>query len=424
MIFLIGGFLVLIVLGFPIVFSLGLISFSYLVTYGIPVITMAQKMVAGINNYALLAVPFFILAGNLMNTGGVTLRLFRFASAIVGWIPGGLGHANVLGSMIFAGMSGAAIADAGGLGTIEIKAMEQEGFDTPFSAAVTAASSVIGPIIPPSIPMVIYASIANVSVGKLFLAGMVPGILIGVAEMIMVYFIAKKRKYPVHSGFNLKETVNSFAKGFFALLTPTIILGGVMFGIFSPTEAAIVASVYAMVLGFFIYKEIKIKDLYRVIVETIRTTSMVIYIIAAAAIYGFLLGREQVPQDVARLLFTISKNPYVVIFIIIVFLTIIGCFLETTAALILLTPILVPPAMELGIDPIHLGLIIVLTLMIGLITPPVGVVLYITANVAKISFESLTKATAPFLIPLFIVLFISAFVPEIVMFLPNYLLGN
>ncbi len=422
MLFLIGGFLLLIVLGFPIVFSLAIVSFFYLVTYDIPAITMAQKMISGIDTYALLAVPFFILAGNLMNMGGVTRRLFRFASALVGFIPGGLGHANVLASMIFAGMSGAAIADAGGLGTIEIKAMNDEGFDIDFSAGVTAASSTIGPIIPPSIPMVIYASIANVSVGKLFLAGAVPGVLMGVALMIMIFIMAKARKYPVHSRFDLKEAFESLLDGFLPLMTPAIILGGILGGIFSPTEAAIIASSYALILGVFIYKEITWKDLFSIIIETIKTTSMVVYIISAAAIFGFLLGREQVPQTVAMLLFDISKNPHVIMFIIIAFLLVIGCFMETTAALILLTPILVPPVMQLGIDPVHFGLVMVLTLMIGLITPPVGVVLYITANIAKISFEECTKATAPFLIPLTIVLILSAYVPPLVMYLPNLLI--
>lgn len=422
MLFLIGGFLLLIVLGFPIVFSLAIISFFYLLAFDIPAITMAQKMISGIDTYALLAVPFFILAGNLMNTGGVTRRLFRFASALVGWIPGGLGHANVLASMIFAGMSGAAIADAGGLGTIEIKAMKDEGFDTKFAAAVTAASSTIGPIIPPSIPMVIYASIANVSVGKLFLAGAVPGIIMGLAMMIMIFIIAEKRKYPVHAKFSVKEASSSLLDGFLPLLTPAIILGGILGGIFSPTEAAIVASTYALVLGVFVYREIKFRDLYHIIIDTVKTTSMVVYIISAAAIYGFLLGREQVPQSVARLLFTISENPYVIIFIIMTFLMIIGCFMETTASLILLTPILVPPIMLMGIDPVHFGVIMVLTLMIGLITPPVGVVLYITSNIAKISFEETTKATLPFLIPLVIVLLMVAYIPDMVMYLPNLLI--
>ncbi|ORC36208.1 ABC transporter permease [Marispirochaeta aestuarii] len=422
MLFLIGGFLLLIVIGFPIVFSLALISFFYLLAFDIPVITMAQKMVSGIDSYALLAVPFFILAGNLMNNGGVTQRLFRFASSLVGWIPGGLGHANVVASMIFAGMSGAAIADAGGLGTIEIKAMKDEGFDIDFAAGVTAASSTIGPIIPPSIPMVIYASIANVSVGKLFLAGALPGLLMGLALMILIFIIAEMRKYPVHSRFDIREAGNAFAEGFLPLITPGIILGGILGGVFSPTEAAIVASTYALILGMFVYKEIKFSDLYHIIMETVKTTSMVIYIISAASIYGFLLGREQVPQSVGTFLFTISQTPAVIIFIIIVFLLIIGCFLETTASLILLTPILVPPILQLGLDPVHFGVLMVLTLMIGLITPPVGVVLYITSNIARISFEKTMKATLPFLVPLVIVLLCVAYWPEMVMFLPNLLI--
>lgn len=423
MLFLIGGFLLLIVIGFPIVFSLAITSFLYLQVYSIPLSTIAQRMVVGINNYALLAVPFFILAGNLMNNGGVTRRLFRFASAMVGFIPGGLGHANVVASMIFAGMSGAAIADAGGLGTIEIRAMKDEGFDANFSAAVTAASSTIGPIIPPSIPLVIYASIASVSVGRLFLAGAVPGLLMGVALMIMIFVISRQRKYPVHAKFSVKEAALSFADGFLPLLTPAIILGGILFGIFSPTEAAIIASFYALILGVFVYKEIKLKDLAVIILETVKTTSMVVFIISAASIYGWLLGREQVPQGVARLLFAISENPHVIMLIVIAFLMVIGCFLETTAALILLTPILVPPMMILGIDPVHFGLVMVLTLMIGLITPPVGVVLYIISSVAKVSFEDVTRATAPFLIPLLLVLFLVAFVPDLVMFLPTWLMG-
>ena len=423
MLFLIGGFLLLVIIGFPIVFSLAITSFLYLQVYSIALSTIAQRMVVGINNYALLAVPFFILAGNLMNTGGVTRRLFRFASAMVGFIPGGLGHANVLASMIFAGMSGAAIADAGGLGTIEIQAMKDEGYEANFAAAVTAASSTIGPIIPPSIPLVIYASIASVSVGRLFLAGAVPGLLMGLALVIMIYVISRRRNYPVHARFSLKEAGLSFLDGFLPLLTPAIILGGILFGVFSPTEAAIVASFYALVLGMLVYKEIRLKDLAKIILDTVRTTSMVVFIISAASIYGWLLGREQVPQGVARLLFAISENPHVIMLIVIGFLMIIGCFLETTAALILLTPILVPPVMLLGIDPVHFGLVMVLTLMIGLITPPVGVVLYIISSVAKVPFEEVTRATAPFLIPLLIVLFLVAFIPGLVMFLPTWLMG-
>ena len=423
MLFLVGGFLLLVVIGFPIVFALALISFLYLQAYGIPMSAIAQRMVVGVNNYALLAVPFFILAGNLMNNGGVTKRLFRFASAVVGWIPGGLGHANVVASIIFAGMSGAAIADAGGLGTIEIKAMRDEGYDRDFAAAVTAASSTIGPIVPPSIPLVIFASIANVSVGRLFLGGAVPGLLMGLSMIILIYVIALRRNFPVHARFDIKEAAVSFADGFLPLLTPAIILVGIVAGVFSPTESAIVASAYALFLGMFVYRELTIRDLMQVIYDTVKTTSMVVFIIAAASIYGWLLGREQVPQSVARLLFAISENPHIVLLIVIGFLMIIGCFLETTAALILLTPILVPPVMMVGIDPVHFGLVMVLTLMIGLITPPVGVVLYIISSIAGARFEEVTRAVLPFLVPLIVVLFLIAFVPELVLFLPRLLMG-
>ncbi len=423
MLFLVGGFLFLVVIGFPIVFSLALISFLYLQAYGIPMSAIAQRMVVGVNNYALLAVPFFILAGNLMNNGGVTKRLFRFASATVGWIPGGLGHANVVASVIFAGMSGAAIADAGGLGTIEIKAMRDEGYDRDFAAAVTAASSTIGPIVPPSIPLVIFASIANVSVGRLFLGGAIPGLAMGVALIVLIYIMARRRNFPVHARFDIKEATVSFAAGFLPLLTPAIILVGIVAGVFSPTESAIVASAYALFLGMFVYRELTIRDLIQVIYDTIKTTSMVVFIIAAASIYGWLLGREQVPQSVARVLFAISENPHIVLLIVIGFLMIIGCFLETTAALILLTPILVPPVMMVGIDPVHFGLVMVLTLMIGLITPPVGVVLYIISSIAGARFEDVTRAVLPFIVPLLIVLFLIAFVPDLVLFLPRLLMG-
>lgn len=422
MLFLVGVFLLFVVLGFPIAFSIGLTSALYLYIYDIPVITLAQKMITGIDTFALLAVPFFILAGNLMNTGGITRRLFRFATALIGHIPGGLGHANVIASIIFAGMSGAAIADAGGLGTIEIKAMKDEGFDTSFSAAITAASSTIGPIIPPSIPMVLYSAFSNTSVGKLFLAGVIPGLFMGGALMVQVYFISKRRRYPVHGGLSWREVGVSLKEGFLPLITPVIILGGILGGIFSPTEAAVVASAYALLLGAFVYREIGFRDLFQILLGTVKTTSIVLFIISMAAIYGWLLAREQVPQTVARLMFSLSTDPNLVLAIILVFLLVVGCFLETTAALIILVPILVPAIMQLGIDPVHFGLVMVLNLMIGLITPPVGVVLYIVSDIARIPFEETVRATAPFLVPLALVLLLVTFVPSVVMFLPNLLI--
>ena len=422
MFFLIGVLLLFIAAGFPVAFSIGLTSLLYCLKEGLVLITIPQRMIAGIDNYAFLAVPFFILAGNLMNTGGITRRLFRFATSVVGFIPGGLGHANVVGSIIFAGMSGAAIADAGGLGTIEIKAMRDEGYDTDFSAAVTAASSTIGPIIPPSIPMILYAAFGGVSVGKLFMAGAVPGLLMGVSLMVMIYVMSVRRKYPVHSRLDFKEIWLSLKDGILPLFTPIIILGGIMGGIFTPTEAAVVASAYALLLGIVVYREIKLSELPKIIMNTVVTTAIVLFIISAASIYGWLLAREQVPQTVAKMLFSITTNPHLVLLIMIGFLMIVGCFMETAASLIILVPILVPMTSQLGIDPLLFGLIMVFTLMLGLITPPVGVVLYLIADIAGISFERTVKATIPFLLPLIIVLLLIAFVPQIALFLPNLLM--
>ena len=422
MLFLIGVFLLFIVLRMPVAFSIGITSLLYLLFNDMVAVTVPQRMVAGIDKFTFLAVPFFILAGNLMNTGGITRRLFGFATSLVGFIPGGLGHANVIASIIFAGMSGAAIADAGGLGTIEIKAMTDEGYDKEFSAAVTAASSTIGPIIPPSIPMIIYAAFGGCSVGKLFLAGAVPGLLMGLSLMIMIYIMSLKRGYPVSTRPSIRIVWDSFKKAFLPLLTPGIILGGIMGGIFTPTEAAVVAAAYALVLGMFIYREISWKDLTQIFLKTATTTTIVLLIVSTASVYGWLLAREQVPQAAAKLLFSISTDPYLIMLILLAFLMIVGCFMETTASLIILVPIMVPMVSKLGIDPVLFGVVMVFALMLGLITPPVGVVLYLISDIAGISFERTVAATAPFLIPLFLVLLLVAFWPDVAMFLPNMLM--
>ena len=422
MLFLLGVFLLFIILGMPVAFSIGVTSLLYLLFNDMVAVTVAQRMIAGIDKFTFLAVPFFILAGNLMNTGGITRRLFGFATSLVGFIPGGLGHANVIASIIFAGMSGAAIADAGGLGTIEIKAMTDEGYDREFSAAVTAASSTIGPIIPPSIPMIIYAAFGGVSVGKLFLAGAVPGLAMGLALMVMIYIISVRRGYPINARPSLRGIWVSFREAFLPLLTPGIILGGIMGGIFTPTEAAVVAAAYALILGMFIYREISWKELNQVILKTAATTTIVLFIVSTASVYGWLLAREQVPQAAARLLFSISTDPYLIMLILLGFLMIVGCFMETTASLIILVPIMAPMVNKLGIDPVLFGVVMVFALMLGLITPPVGVVLYLIADIAEIPFERTVAATAPFLIPLFLVLLVVAFIPEVALWLPNLLM--
>ena len=422
MYFLVGILLLLVFLGFPVCFAIGLTSLLYILKEGMVLITIPQRMVAGIDTFVFLAVPFFILAGNLMNTGGVTKRIFRFANSVVGFIPGGLGHANVVASIIFAGMSGAAIADAGGLGTIEIEAMKKQGYDPEFSAAVTAASSTTGPIFPPSIPMILFGAMAGVSVGKLFLAGAVPGILMAMALMIMIYIYSKVRKYPVSSKLDFQEIAGSFRKAILPLFTPVIILGGILLGVFTPTEAAIVASAYSFVLGFLVYREIRLADMPKILLKTALTTTVVLFIISTSSIYGWLLCNEQVPQTVAKTLFTITENPQLILLILVGFLIVIGCFIETAAALIILVPVLTPLVTNLGIDPVHFGLVMVFALMVGLCTPPVGIVLYTISDIANIKFERVVSATLPFLIPLFIVLLLVTFFPQFSLFLPNILM--
>jgi tripartite ATP-independent transporter DctM subunit len=415
--------LFLLLMGTPLYVGLGISSFIYVLLREINPLVVPQKIAMAANSFPLLAAPFFILMGNIMNSSGVTRRIFNFADVLVGWLRGGLGHANIVASMIFAGMSGAAVADAGGLGTIEIDAMRRGGYDDDFSAAVTAASATIGPIIPPSLPMIIYAVLAETSVGGLFIGGIVPGFLMGISLMVMVFFYSRKRNYPKRSFPGLRDIWKSFREAFWALLAPLILLFGIASGIFTPTEAAVVAAFYALILGLFIYKEFKISDLPQLILATVETNGVVLALVMTAVLFGWNLSVAQVPQSIGRVLVTISDNPMVVLLVINVFLLFVGLFMEAIAAMMILVPILLPVAVNLGIDPIQFGIIVVLNLMIGTITPPVGVVLYVTANVAKISFERVMKATAPFVLPLVVVLFLVTFIPEITTFLPKLVLN-
>lgn len=414
--------LVLMFLGVPIYVSLGISSFLHIMTSDLNLLTIPQRITNAANSFPLLAAPFFILMGNIMNTSGVTRRIFRFASVVVGWMRGGLGHANVLASVIFAGMSGSAVADAGGLGTIEIAAMREGGYDIDFSAAITAASATIGPIIPPSLPMIIYGVLADTSVGGLFMGGVIPGVLMGVTLMIMVAVYSRKRNYPKEAFPTPKSLWKAFREAFWALLAPLILFGGIVTGMFTPTEAAVVAAFYALILGLFIYREFKIKDFPKMILMTIETNGVVLALVMTAVLFGWDLSVADIPQTIGKALSTVSSNPLIVLFVINLFLLFVGCFMEAIAAMMILVPILLPVATALHIDPIQFGNIIVLNLMIGTITPPVGIVLFVTANVAKISFERVTKATAPFLIPLLVVLIAITIVPELTTWLPKVLL--
>lgn len=422
MAFAIFGVLVgLMFLGVPVAVAMGITAVGFFVYLGeAHVLTMiAQRMYAATTGFTLLAIPFFILAGNLMNTGGMTTRIFRFANALVGHIKGGLGHVNVLASLIFSGMSGSAVADAAGLGLVEIKAMDEAGYDRPFSAAVTAASSTIGPVVPPSIPFVIYGSLTNTSVGKLFLAGFIPGFMMAIAMMIAVYITAKIRNYPKGERASLKEVWESFKGASLALVMPIIIIGGILSGLFTPTEAAMVACVYALFLGLVVYREISVKDLPRILWETTVHSVRVMFIIATAGFFGWLMIHQRIPDVVIKALTSMVSTSSGLLLVIIAVLLVLGCFLEGIAVLVITIPIFMPLIAKYNIDPVHFGVIMILCSMIGLVTPPVGMSLYAVASISNVDIWRLSKELLPYILGIFIVTLIMALCPSLALFLPN-----
>ncbi|WP_104205463.1 TRAP transporter large permease [Billgrantia saliphila] len=420
---LFGVFLVLLVLGLPIAFALGISSLAYLLLEGISLTIVPQRMYSGIDTFVLLCIPGFVLAGNLMNVGNITEHIVRFSNAVVGHIRGGLGLANVGGSMIFGGISGTAVADAASIGSVMIPGMARSGYDKPFAAAVTAASSTIGPIIPPSVPMIIVGSLAGVSVGRMFLAGAVPGLLLGVAMMITVYLLAVKRGYPKERRATLRELLREGRTAFWALLMTAIILYGIIGGFFTPTEASIVASLYALVVGMYVYKGLTWRKLPAILTDTVLTSSALLLLVGLANLFGWILTSQQIPQTVAALIMSISDNPIVVILIINLILLFVGAFMETIAALIILFPALLGVATGVGMDPVHFAVMAVLNLMIGLTTPPVGVCLFVVAGIGKLQMLTVARAILPFLACNLLVLLLVAYVPAISLWLPDLLMG-
>jgi TRAP-type C4-dicarboxylate transport system permease large subunit len=455
-------FLVLMASGLPVAVAMAGSSLVYIMISGtVPPFAVVHRMIGGIDSFPLLAVPFFILAGNLMNNAGITNRIYNFALALVGWLKGGLGHVNVVGSVIFAGMSGTAIADAAGLGTIEIKAMKDHGYSGEFAVGVTAASATLGPIIPPSLPFVIYAMMANVSVGALFLAGLLPGILMAFLMMVTVAWFAHKNKwggdvkfsgsrfgkaiielavvaawptavyYLVQAGLQPQVTVIASLVVLFVadryfqwqavlpIMTPVLLIGGMTTGLFTPTEGAIAASVWAMALGLFWYRTMTWKMFVKVSLDTVETTATVMFIVAAASIFGWMLTATGVTAQIAQWVLAVTKDPWMFLLMANLLMLFVGCFLEPTAAITILVPILLPIATQLGVDPVHFGLVMVLNLMIGLLHPPMGMVLFVLARVAKLSVERTTMAILPWLIPLLGSLIILTYVPAIGLWLPR-----
>lgn len=422
MLFLFFGWLALLFIGMPVGFSLIVCSLVYLLFSDIGMMFAAQRMIAGLNSFPLLAVPFFVLTGHAMNAAGVTDRIFAFARSMLGHVTGSLGHVNVAASMLFSGMSGSALADAGGLGQLEIKSMRDGKYHDDIAGGLTAASSIIGPLVPPSIPLVIYGVVSNSSIGKLFVAGLIPGILCAISLMVMVYFIAKKRGYPVDPKATWKVRSVAAKRAFLPLLTPAIIIGGIFSGIFTPTEAAVVSALYALALGMVVYRTIEVRNLLGLFRETANTTAVVALMVMGVQLFGWIMALEQVPVQVAEFFLMFSDNPLLFLLLINLMLLFLGTFIESLALLLLVVPILVPVAASFGIDPVHFGVMVMLNLMIGILTPPMGMALFVVSKVGNIRFDVLTRGVIPFLIPLFVVLILVAIFPQITLFLPNLLL--
>jgi TRAP-type C4-dicarboxylate transport system permease large subunit len=462
MLLLIGGFLVLMLAGVPVAVSMAVASLLYLVFYGVaPDIIAAQRMIAGVESFPLLAVPFFIFAGNLMNIAGVTGRIYSFALALVGWMKGGLAQVNIVGSVVFAGMSGAALADAAGIGTIEIKAMKDHGYPVEAAVGVTAASSTLGPIFPPSLPFVIYGMMANVSIGALFMAGILPGVVMTVLMMITVAIFAYRRGWGSDTPFELRKlgaasleilVVAGFPalvyilvgaglslnvavgialvaliacdwyfdfSAVMALMTPVILIGGMTMGWFTPTEAAMAAVIWSLFLGLVRYRTMTFATLAKASFETIETTASVLFIVTAASIFAWLLTVSQAASLFSTFITSLTENKWVFLILVNILMLVVGCFLDTIAAITILVPILLPIVVLYGIDPVHFGLIMTLNLMIGLLHPPLGMVLFVLSRIAKLSVERTTMAILPWLVPLLVALLLITFIPEISLWLPT-----
>lgn len=394
---LFGTFFFLLLIGTPIAFCMLLSSILFMMINDISLVMIIPRLAAGVDSFPLLAVGFFVFAGNIMNTGGVTTRIFSWADHLVGHHTGGLAHSNVLASVIFSGMSGSAIADTGGLGAVELKAMKDGGYDEDFSLAVTGASSLIGPIIPPSVPLIIFGVTAGVSIGDLFNSGIIPGLILASGMMILNYFICKNKDYKKRVKATKKELWENTKWAFWSLLLPILIRGGIAFGVFTPTEASIIAVVYGLILGFS-YKDIKLKDLPVMISDTLKVVIGVLFIIASATLFSWILTYSQVPQKVSSYLLQLTTNPFLALMLIVVILLVIGCFVDLTPAIVIMTPVFMPFIQALNIDPVLFGLLMVLCLLIGLVTPPVGMVLFVLSSVSNVAVERISKAIIPYIL--------------------------
>ena len=412
--------LVMLVGGVPVSYSIAISGLIGMMTSkGLQFMNIAQSTIKGVNSFTLLAIPLFLLAGKLMNSGGITKRLFDFAKVVVGPLPGGLGHVNVFCSVIFAGMSGSAVADAGGLGAIEMKAQRDAGYDDEFSVGITAASSALGPLIPPSIPLLLYGMLTGTSVGSLFMAGILPGIFLALCLMAMVAFFAHKRNYPKVPFPGMKKAWNAFVHAILPMMAVVIILAGRFSGFFTTTEAAAVVAVYAVILSMVIYREITFRDLHRILIETVRDTASIALILAFSNLFGAVLVKSMIPQKLAAGLNEMISNGVVMTLVVIAFLLIVGMFMESTAALTILTPILLPMVQTYGMSPIQFGILFVVALGVGALTPPFGIIIFVMAKVADMDSLKVIKAFVPWILMMIFITFVVAFVPALSTWLPS-----
>jgi tripartite ATP-independent transporter DctM subunit len=410
--------------GLPLFASMGLAAFAFVAFSGLSPSIVPQKMAQAMNSFPLVAAPLFILMGNILGAAKLTDRIVRFATSLVGSLRGGYAHASILSSMIFAGMVGSAVADAAGTGAVEVRAMKKAGYRPETAAAISAAAATIGPIIPPSLPMVIYGVSADVSIGRLFLAGFVPGVLMGLSLMMMVAIIAPRQGLPRHAFAGLCDVWVAFKGAAWALLAPVILLGGMFSGLFTPTEAAAVADLYALFLGFVVYRTLSVKELPAILINTAETTGIVMVLVMAAGALGWCMSISRVPQTVAPALVAAIHQPLVFLLASNVILLVVGCFMETLAALLILIPILVPAAIGFGIDPVQFGLIMIFNLILGTIHPPIGVVLFVMSRIADITFEQISRAILPWLVPLLVVLVLITVWPALTLWLPNLVMNK
>jgi tripartite ATP-independent transporter DctM subunit len=416
---LIAVFVICLVLRFPIAYSIALSCLVYVVLKEIPLVVLPLKMYSGIDVFVLLSIPGFILAGNLMNHGGITEKIIEFCNHIFGHIRGGLSLANIGASMLFAGISGTAVSDTASIGTVMIPAMKKEGYRADFACAVTAASSTVGPIIPPSVPMIIAATLTGLSVGKLFLAGAIPGLLLGLGFIVVAYILSKNQPHTIQKRSSFSRVTRGFFDTFWALLMTFIILYGIIGGFFTPTEASIVAVLYAALIGMFVYRKLSVKNLPKIVLESFKTSASLMLLVGFSNLLGWILVTERLPIIISDGLLGITDNKVVILIFINLILLFVGTFMETIAALLILFPVLLNVAVSVGVDPVQFGVIAVLNLIIGLTTPPVGVCLFVGSSIAKISIDEVSRAVIPFVLVSILVLILVTYIPQLSLFLPG-----